>query len=585
MSNILHIDRNTGTITVDQLTTSRLLSTDGSKALVSSDLASWVAGTSNRVTVTDDGDGTVTLSGPQDIHTGASPQFAGLGLGVAGEPGKFQLLTAQTKIYFQDATGGPNIQLGYIDNVLTGLGCNFMAGGVAGGVNTINGAATSYATISGGYDNILDGVSSSAELDATASTISGGAHNSIKTTHGTIGGGSNNTINDGASYATIGGGTGNTISANATYATIAGGANNVCTEEYSTVGGGTGCKADSKGSIVAGGFGNKVDGTNSDYGTVVGGYQNVISGTSDRSTICGGHSHTITNGQRSTICGGYDHAIAASYATIVGGRACSVSGHYGVALGRRAIVTAQGGWTFADSTDADVTNTTANSLLCRFSGGYTLNGGQLSVAGLISGSNGAKIGDGGTTNYAEIKSDGEVNLHGTARVKQGIWVDANGIKAPGAKPATEISHGDLEIAAWQFANEGVAANQQSVSWSCRIPEPMDRTVAPTVSIGWSADGVSPGNCEWQLEYFWTGPDDDTTQAAAETLTQTTAASATANGMVLTTFTGINAPDASDICMHCRLTRLSAGANDTINDTVELHGACLQYTCDKLGEAT
>jgi hypothetical protein len=34
-----------------------------------------VSGTANRITVTDDGDGTITLTGPQDIHTGASPTF------------------------------------------------------------------------------------------------------------------------------------------------------------------------------------------------------------------------------------------------------------------------------------------------------------------------------------------------------------------------------------------------------------------------------------------------------------------------------------------------------------------------------
>ncbi|MBE3139518.1 MAG: hypothetical protein IMZ53_02940 [Thermoplasmata archaeon] len=58
------------------------MASDASKGLVSvSNLASWIAGTTNRVTVTDDGDGTVTLSGPQDIHTGASPTFAGLTVG------------------------------------------------------------------------------------------------------------------------------------------------------------------------------------------------------------------------------------------------------------------------------------------------------------------------------------------------------------------------------------------------------------------------------------------------------------------------------------------------------------------------
>ena len=68
----------TGGIILSGLTASRLMATDASKELASvTDLTSWVAGTANRVTVADDADGTITLSGPQDIHTGASPTFAG----------------------------------------------------------------------------------------------------------------------------------------------------------------------------------------------------------------------------------------------------------------------------------------------------------------------------------------------------------------------------------------------------------------------------------------------------------------------------------------------------------------------------
>ena len=61
------------------LTASLLVATDASKGLVSvSSLTSWIAGTTNQVIVTDDTDGTVTLSTPQDIHTGATPTFANL---------------------------------------------------------------------------------------------------------------------------------------------------------------------------------------------------------------------------------------------------------------------------------------------------------------------------------------------------------------------------------------------------------------------------------------------------------------------------------------------------------------------------
>ncbi|MBW1728287.1 MAG: hypothetical protein JRJ62_12070, partial [Deltaproteobacteria bacterium] len=63
-------------LTLSGLTASRLIASGGSKELVSvPDLAEWIAGTTNQVTVTDDGDGTVTLSTPQDIHTSAYPLF------------------------------------------------------------------------------------------------------------------------------------------------------------------------------------------------------------------------------------------------------------------------------------------------------------------------------------------------------------------------------------------------------------------------------------------------------------------------------------------------------------------------------
>lgn len=61
------------------LTATRLLASNDSKRLASvANLSAWIAGTANRVTVTDDGDGTLTLSLPQDLHNAAAPTFAGL---------------------------------------------------------------------------------------------------------------------------------------------------------------------------------------------------------------------------------------------------------------------------------------------------------------------------------------------------------------------------------------------------------------------------------------------------------------------------------------------------------------------------
>lgn len=65
-------------LTFTGLTASRLVATDASKALESSDLVSWIDGTTNQIIITDDADGTVTASTPQDIHVDATPEFAGL---------------------------------------------------------------------------------------------------------------------------------------------------------------------------------------------------------------------------------------------------------------------------------------------------------------------------------------------------------------------------------------------------------------------------------------------------------------------------------------------------------------------------
>ncbi len=66
------------TINIASHTASLLLALDINKDLESvSDLTGWIAGTANQVIVTDDTDGTVTLSTPQDIHTAATPTFAG----------------------------------------------------------------------------------------------------------------------------------------------------------------------------------------------------------------------------------------------------------------------------------------------------------------------------------------------------------------------------------------------------------------------------------------------------------------------------------------------------------------------------
>ena len=181
------------------------------------------------------------------------------------------------------------------------------------------------------------------------------------------------------------------------------------------------------------------------------------------------------------------------------------------------------------------------------------------------------------------------SLDGNTGAIRGLWIDAGGIKSPGAKPATAIAHGALETPAWQFGNEAVAGNQETISFNLRLPN--DRSAVPQICVGWSTttiytdDSTDNETASWQLEYVYTALNEDTTAAAEETIIQDTVLTAAtpAEGLVVTTFTGINLPSDTDVCMHCRIKRLSAGT-DTIADTLELHGVVFQYTANKLGTA-
>lgn len=152
-----------------------------------------------------------------------------------------------------------------------------------------------------------------------------------------------------------------------------------------------------------------------------------------------------------------------------------------------------------------------------------------------------------------------------------IWLDANTVKAPGVKGATWIDHGIT--GAMEFSNN----TDDTIVARRNMPFRMDRSVAPTLLVCWSANGASPGNCEWQLEVDWLEIDDDATRAATVIATEVDAASAISNGLVMTLFSDIGIPDKDDCCYHLRLKRLAAGALDTIADTVELLGLRVQFS--------
>lgn len=232
-----------------------------------------------------------------------------------------------------------NVLAGYSGNAIADDVdlCNISGGGstagkenVIGGntanVNTSNsnaspmklGTGANLARILGGYDNVVNGLSSQISADhckiednATHCSIIGGANHSILATSdfSSINGGINNTIN--GDYCHIGGGSANSITAN-----------------QGTIGGGTGNSITNTNATIAGGASNQANGN---YSTVGGGTTNIATGTA--TTIAGGQVNTVSNNY-GTIGGGFTNIVSADYATIPGGAFNTAAGTYSHVTGK-----------------------------------------------------------------------------------------------------------------------------------------------------------------------------------------------------------------------------------------------------------
>jgi hypothetical protein len=189
----------------------------------------------------------------------------------------------------------------------------------------------------------------------------------------------------------------------------------------------------------------------------------------------------------------------------------------------------------------------------------------------------AEIGDG--TNQVVIKSDGEINLEGTARVKRDLWISADGFRVPGTKPAAAVDYGIGD--AWEFTD----GTDDTLFARFKLPDDMDKSVGATFYIGWSTPTGSAGNCRWQIEYLFRQANEAMDAAADATLVDNFAASATAKGLVVSEIGTTAVPHADDICVTLRIKRRADEAGDTLGEDNQLFGICMSYYSNKLGQAT
>jgi hypothetical protein len=210
------------------------------------------------------------------------------------------------------------------------------------------------ATISGGSGNVI-------QNSANGATIGGGTQNVIETNndYSTVSGGGGNTIEDGSFYSSIAGGFGNTVQGNASGCAIAGTDNSIDFGAYSSVIGGgehNEINANSAGCAIAGG-GYGAIGFGVNFGTIAGGYGNVILDGSGFAALGGGRQNTNEG----------------NYSTIPGGSQNVAGGDYSFAAGLQAKALHQGSFVWADAEASPFSSTAADQFLVRASGGVGIN--------------------------------------------------------------------------------------------------------------------------------------------------------------------------------------------------------------------
>jgi hypothetical protein len=214
------------------------------------------------------------------------------------------------------------------------VGASF-AGINGGPADTYVAGSASYATISGGYDNV-DNALAGAILSTHARLYTAA-------THGLIIGGGLHWISNGDSNSIVGGVQHHISSLNGDNI-IAGGAQNVITGQGSAsaiIGGAQQTISGGAYSAIVAGYSNSISAPAAAQ-TIIGGVSNTISGAATFAAIAGGHNNVVSSNFGS-IVGGYDNSVSGYAGAIVGGDTSQVTAPYAVAFGSGRVASWPGG--------------------------------------------------------------------------------------------------------------------------------------------------------------------------------------------------------------------------------------------------
>ena len=496
-----------GTTTLNSLTANRLMYTDAAKQIASvSNLANWVAGTENQITVTDDGDGTVTLSLPQNIHSGASPTFAGA---------TFSGLTASQLI---GTTAGKSlVSVPIIGNGLTLSGGNLYWAWL--GLNDLsetpaedsmmvwNGPSAAVLWESGATLRTTLGVGTGdsptfAGLSLTNKLTIGTTHLYLGTNAGLSGlGGRANDVfvgTDAGRNCTGGAGGSVFVGYQAGYGMTAGTPNTgaVCvglgqyalqyltTGSYEiaigyaslrrcTSGGSNTAIGQSSGEYLTGGISNVYIGSSAGQRNVLGNYNTFIGTNSGKGVADQSNTENVMIGYRagySIETGSYNCCIgrAAAYALSTGNCNTMIgyyAGRYQTTASNLLIID---GLNRANAAN-EITKSMIYGVMNAAPSSQTLR-----INAVLLGSQGAKIGDGGTSHYSQFEADGTLKFVGDATVWADLQFPVNSGKQPSSNNPTWAAL-TTNTGAWGFTVDDYVdldSNEVLHSWKEGTPGKM-----------------------------------------------------------------------------------------------------------------
>jgi len=337
----------------------------------------------------------ILSGGSNSIGTGVSSSL------IAGGQGN----SVRSNAYYSSILGGQS------NSIAPGIVHSSIAGGVG---NAISAGPSAFRP--GNQSFIGSGAGN--KILGQFSVVVGGSFNTVSTNVecGAVGGGANNQIQSRSYAPTIGGGAGNQILSNSLASTVAGGSRNTASGQFTVIAGGSENWVGRDGSTVSGGQRNMVNGA---YSAVSGGSFNTITNTAGFSfvgagslnsvlgnwgTIAGGFSNTITAvaSDCASVLGGRENVVSGSYATIMGGEKNSAAGRHSVVLAGRqnsavgsestvagVLATANHPNTFVWSGSASgVASTSAGSFTARAPGGVRFLTTATGSAGVVLGSSG-----------------------------------------------------------------------------------------------------------------------------------------------------------------------------------------------------